>query len=241
LKSRKIKTSKKDEFETTEQFQERIKKEFAQPIVASMNIDSLWAFVDSKPKTSYDADSGTMTVSKDFESVMSVRNEKVEIAYVYSILLRLTEEMSKAELKMRKDAFEAEKRKAKKSKKYGWEDQALWESGLAGALFMAPGVKMFGISFPPGNSKTTAVKLTADITPGLAKSIKDSLNVLYIGKLRRPYIHEARHRFDTGWKEIPLVHLSLYEAWLFDKQSGKILSKVKGPQADESEKLDALK
>jgi len=73
------KTLKKDEFETTAQYNERIKVEYQKPIIDNLNIDSSFAFVTCSPLRNhfrgltekgyfYDADKQLLTINGDFDT-----------------------------------------------------------------------------------------------------------------------------------------------------------------------------
>ena len=233
-------TERKDEFDTTEQYQRRSAEQAGKPIFGSVSQDSILAFVVN-PSSEYDADSQTLTISlktsvvwQSFtidESRLAVyikRGEmtklksigqnaygaKVEIETTHAKRFELAiHNISNFETEEVLDEYQKESRRRmlEMSAKYNLPETSFKEKGKI--VF----VKRFKMGLEE------------------ARAVKGKIAALILAKPIAPYISYGEiYRGATFsnptefFSQMYYVDVDLFEIWIYDKISGEIISKIKG-------------
>ena len=237
---RRKKAERKDEFETTDQYQKRLSGQSAEPLFGSVGPDAVLAFVVS-PSSQYDADSRTLTVSlktspvlQSFQidtSRLGVRikrgettiqksigqnayGAKIEIeeTYIKGFWLAIHNQLSfETEKVLSEDEKEIQRRMAEMRAKYN-----------------SPGTSL------DIGGKTVFVQ-RINMGPAEAKAAKDKIAALILAKPTTPNItygailSKATFKDPTEfYSQIYYVDVDLLEIWIYDKVTGKLITKIKG-------------
>jgi len=174
LEARK-KRSTKGEFETSEDYRQRVRRDFAAPLVGSITQNSLLAFETYELETSYDADSGEMLVTSKLENPIIGVTPKFDLG---SLKLSFRPEPTTTYVGSNAYGAKVIVKKERSSLYYLLlENYADFEND--------PGLSRRGYSV----DKSISTKIKVDVVN--AKHLKDSLRLLVVGKLIEPYIEEG--------------------------------------------------
>ena len=236
------KSEKKDEFETTEQFQKRLSTQRPEPLWGSVRPNSIFAFVIN-PRSEYDADNQTLTILIETSDVwQSSQIDKDRIAlkfkdvtstfgkkYIGQNAFGAKIEIEKCNLKSFELAihnqhnFETEKVFSESEKKSQKEMAEFYEKhNLIGAR-----------PSPSGGKTVIVIKLT--MTPSEAKVAKEMIAALCLARPTIPNIsyyaimYEATLEYPSDLlNQKYYVDVDLLEIWIFNRQTGEIIAKSKG-------------
>lgn len=215
------KASVKGEFETTEQFRQRIATEASKPLIASLNRQSIFAFVIAgfKLESKYDADQQMMNVKADLSRVRKGvgLDDESKMSLLWSITNRSN------------DSYTG-------SNAYG--AQATIERKVADFYNIAfmnyeqfPVVKTFLY-----RDYVKDISFSADIKMDVQKAMKakENLRLLVACRLVEPYtiegasyskptISNPRENFFRSYS----LNTELLELWVFDASTGEVYLKQK--------------
>jgi len=226
---------RKDEFETTEQFQRRLTEQAGEPLYGSVTQDSILAFVVS-PNSEYNADSQTLTISLSTSAVWKsaqIDNSRLALKIKSGEVIK--------DKSIGQNAYgarvEIEKTHAK-----GFELAIHNQSNFETEKVLDENMRR--LSERPESAKLPAdffeqIKKTAfvhkiKIASKEARAMKDKLSALILAKPTIPYIsygailREATFKDPTEFfSQMYYVDVDLFEIWLYNKQTGEILAKIK--------------
>jgi len=237
---RRKKTERKDEFETTDQYQKRLSGQSAEPLFGSVGPDSVLAFVVS-PSSQYDADSQTLTVSIETSPVwQSVQIDKSKLGVrikrgetykkksigqnAYGAKIEIEETYTKGfELAIHNhSSFETEKVLSE----YEKERQKRMAEMRAKYNLSSTSLDIGG--------KTVFLQ-RINMGPTEAKAAKENLAALVLAKATIPNIsngailHKATFKDPNEFfSQIYYVDVDLLEIWIYDKLTGELITKIKG-------------
>lgn len=234
------KSAKKDEFETTEQYQKRLANEAAAPLFDTVTPDGTFVFTVA-PETKYDADSQTLTISIRPEAVwqqgssidksrlaIKIKDESNSKATVgqnaYGAKVEMTERYGK-DYSIAVHNFDSFETTITYSK---WElEQKKRDEEMAEKYPSLRG----SISSHISGTKTIEHKIT--IPPAEAKNLKEVLSLLVLGKSVSPntsygaYLSKATYDSPTeSFQQFYYVDLELQEFWVYNKSTGRIIGKI---------------
>jgi len=229
------KAERKDEFETTEQFQRRLTEQAGKPLFGSVGQDSVLAFVVSAG-LGYDADSQTLTISLPTSAVwQSAQIDKSRLA-VKIKSGKVTKDKS-----IGQNAYGA-KVEIEKTYAKGFELAIHNESNFASEKVLDENMRRMSersdmpkmpASFFERMKKTAFVQ-RIKMSPEEARAAKDKISVLILAKPVAPYIsygailREATFKDPTEFfSQMYYVDVDLGEIWIYNKQSGEIITKIK--------------
>ncbi|MFH1702366.1 MAG: hypothetical protein ABIB41_02890 [Nitrospirota bacterium] len=225
----------KDEFESTEQYQRRLATQDEKPLFGSVGQNSILAFVSS-PSSAYDADSQTLKISLHTSPVwQSVQIDRSRLALeikseitkkksmgqnAYGAKVEIEELYVKEfELAIHNQVdFETEKDLGK-----SWKDiqSMMSEYNLPSESFK-------------GEMEATFVK-RLKMQPADARTVKDKIAALILVKPTAPFISSGATLHEATFKDpnqflgqMYYVDVDLLEIWIYNKQSGELLTKIKG-------------
>ena len=218
------KTKDKGEFETTEQYRQRIEQDNNKPLLGMININSTIAFVEdvnnlvSNIKNLYNADNKTMTYTLEGE-----RSQNSEIKYSSSYLDK-------------KNCFQIDLIVAL-SKDYVGTNGYGTKANVRQTISYIPSLVIE--NWNQGNWGEIQVNMPINV----ALTAKNQSRILFIGKLTKPLFSSGymsskptiQQPRDSSWI-YNYLHLNLEEIWIFNKETGEIYIKFK-PQ---EKKLNSL-
>lgn len=207
------KSTDKSEYETTEQYQQRLASFSKSNLWGLVNLDSLLAFV-VKPETEYDADTQTLSVSidasGDYVKVKRVSDTSQAVMQnvfgARSLVNSLTIEFFNLHINNIKDF-----RTTRKLSKYEIRSYAN----------TAP---------PPSAGSPTFFYRISSVKPHEAKIVRDEINAIFVVALRPPYIEEMKTSGTSGTSGNSAIYnytleVKLLEVWCYHTQTGAIILK----------------
>jgi len=235
------KAEQKDEFESTDQYKQRLSSLSEKPLFASVRQDSILAFVVS-PTVTYDADSQMLTInlktSPVWQSVQidrsklgleiktgEIRKENSIGQNAYGAKIEIEKLYSKEyELAIHNQSnFETERVLEEYEKK---SQQRMAEMRSKYNLPSGP--------FDDAYGKEAFVQ-RLKLLPTEARVVKDNVSALIVVKPTSPYITYGAILGEATFKDpnaffsqMYYVDIDLLEIWLYNKKSGEILIKIKG-------------
>ena len=216
LKKRKEKVEK-GEYESTEQYKQRIQELEHKPLIGGLTVNDLYSFVVT-PNSTYNADFQTLTLMIREASVFEGVAVNSSVIGIDGPKLYLEESTY-----IGSNAYGAAT-VVKKSRK-SYIDLAFSNKSALLSL----------IKQDDYNSGTFEFEL-GKITPETAKAIRDNIRVVFIYNLEEPYLlSEGYVRVDEPTINYPYDDLTVLEnvfaisqeIWIFNKTNGEILLKVK--------------
>lgn len=219
--------AEKGEFETTTEFESRVKREADAPILGGLPVDSTLAFklMNASGETVYDADAQTLTLAlalgkpiKEYESVEYMRELSVE----YEIA---------------KDTYQA-------SNAMGAQIDVTRHRGknynLAFANFPTFQVKRYlnsitrKLGYTSDIHKIDAIVIEMSMDVPTAKRVRDTLAALAIVRLVKPYTFEGTfydkptfNRPEEFFVQSFYLNVEVLELWVYDTATGEIYAKLK--------------
>lgn len=226
---------RKDEFETTEQFQRRLTTQAVTPLYGSVTLDSILAFVVS-PILEYNADSQTLTISLPTSEVWKsaqIDNSKLALKIKRGEVTRAKS--------IGQNAYgakvEIEKTYAKGFElaihnESNFETEKVLDESMR-RLLERPESAKIPASFFERMKKTVFVHRLKS-GPEEARATKDKLSAIILAKPTIPYIsygailREATFKDPTEFfSQMYYIDVDLFEIWLYNKQNGEIFTKIK--------------
>lgn len=197
----------KDEFETTVAFKERVANIAVKPILGSLTIGDYVAFLeeDSKITSQYDADNGNLWIGGHPTS-----------GKIYVQAMPVTSVLIESKLIPQSTASTSNTSSSNSNvKKLSFDVCAL-------------GFPQFGSPIRFDDYKTSV-----SMSPDEARSTKENIGVLYVGKLSNPYWVKysdylkptSLNPTEVYWSGDTLI-LQDIQVWLFNKTSGRVLQKI---------------
>lgn len=237
---RQKKDEKKDEFETTDQYEKRLSNQSAKPLFGSVYPDSVLAFIVSH-SSQYDADTQTLTVILETSPVwQSVQIDRSKLAiqvkrgeatkeksigqnaYGAKVVIEKTYIKSFELAIHNQGSFETEKvlsEDEKKSQKRIAEMRAKYNLPATSVDIRGKTVFMQRINMGPMEAKAAKNKIAALV---LAKPTTPNIS---FGAILR----EATFENPTAFlSQMYYVDVDLLEIWIYDKLTGEIITKIKG-------------
>lgn len=213
LEKRKI-SARKDEYETIEQYKQRIQDSENKPLLGKLDLNDLFSFVVTPTSSYYSADLKTLTLWVRADVVLdgvSIDSSMVGIVgpnlysntstYIGSNAYGALTEVEKIRGTYVYLAFSNKSALPLISQEYGF-----------------------------GNFKLEL----GNITPEIAKAIRENLYIAFIYKLKEPYLRDgfvSQEPTRDDPKDYFWVHKNVHaiskEIWVFNKTNGEILLKVK--------------
>jgi hypothetical protein len=199
----------KGEFETTEEYQTRIKKELGETIYGLLTIDNIYAF---KPMvgvdTNYDADKQILRATVKPEPIFNPENLRDE-----RLTFTIRIDHQNKGVYVGQNPFGAKKEIVKLD--------------LSTYSILPININEFSLD-------CRGLNFRLNMNSNKAKKSKDHVQVLYIGRLTSPFIKSESFFKDAtfdfpmeGINAINYLFFELSEIWLFDEISGEILYKQK--------------
>jgi hypothetical protein len=225
LENRK-KTEQKDEFESTEQYRERLAKQTNMPLFGSVNQDALFAFVENS-KINYDADTQTMTVTLHTSDMRGLpRIDKDRLA----MLIRFGE--MKKEKTMSQNAYGA-KAEIEKTSVQQFELAIHNHSNFETERVLPEYKRGWTIHREMIESeKETRFVQRFKVPSDQARSAKDKIGTLILVKLTSPYttygslFKQATFKDPSEFfSQIYYLDVDLQQIWVYDKTTGEIIAK----------------
>lgn len=229
------KAERKDEFETTEQYQARLRKQAVQPLFGSIAPDAILAFV-MNPGANYDADSQTLTLSIITSAVWeSVQIDKTRLA------LSIKQAKPTKEKTMGQNAYgaqvEIEKTYAKAFElaihNYSSFQMENTLPENMRRIMERPDMPKPDAKFVESLKKPSFVQ-KINMQPEEARVAKDRITALILARPTTPYIsygavlRKATFKDPTEFfSQMYYLDVDLLEIWLYDKTTGEIVSKAK--------------
>lgn len=209
--------AKKDEYETTEQYKQRIQDEEHKPLIDTLTLDDIFSFVVF-PESKYDADTQTLTLMVKATILGDqYKNDWLMVAIHGPDLYRLKNTY------IGSNAYGAET-----------EIEKLRVIDIQLAFSNKSGLPLnYSYNLPE------AFKFDLEnITPETAKAIRNHLYMAFIYQLKEPYFSESYSMIeptrdepkDYFWSHKNILTL-LKEIWVFNKTNGEILLKLKTDDA----------
>jgi hypothetical protein len=171
----KKKRSTKDEFETSEDYRQRVRRDLAAPLIGNISQNSVLAFETYELETSYDADSGEMLITSKVENPIIGVTPNFERG---SLKLSFKPEPTTTYIGSNAYGAKVVVKKQRSSLYY-----LLLENYAD--FVNDPGLSRRGYSV----DKSISTKIKVDVVN--AKRLKDSLRLLVVAKLIEPYIDEG--------------------------------------------------
>ncbi|WP_395064738.1 hypothetical protein [Flavobacterium sp.] len=219
----------KNEFETTEQFEKRLSIETERKVLGTLNEDDLFAIKSQYQnlnclKFKYDADNQEVELAIELKDYINEEN-KIEFDGKKKSI-----EISKSTLKNQKyngkNAFGVSKEINSRQELYYNLQIENWKSFI---------------------NKDNLINLKFKVKPNIAKKIKEEdlygynglLGFIYIGKINESlvsngYYYSGKPTITKPYEfeyNINYIDFDLYEIWVYNKNTGEILSKVKPKEA----------
>lgn len=197
-----------NEFETSEQYQNRLFAQYKKPILESLDINSLFAFKPEKCESKYNADRKVLTVSlfisAPFNKGFNLKYEEKAIgSYLGTNAYGATRKIDQTEIT--------------------WYQIAIDNLSYLNSLNEESA----------GLSEWYFVN-NLSIEPTLAMKLKQSLQALFICKLSEPYVSEEQMiksaTFDSPTFERTyyyFLHADVIEIIFYDYSTGEIIKRVK--------------
>lgn len=227
LEQRSLSSSKKDEFETTEEYSERIRAEQTKVIIDSLFANSVYAFKARDCKPQYDADKQTFfaqcklspfaqqpSLRSDFPrniKAVSWRFESKDLgSYTGTNAFGVSAEVSRSQLISYNIAI------------HNWDEFPLEE------------VIDKDDPLAPFLDKKKAFLLQMELPPAKAKLLKPSISALFVCTLAPPFVSKFED-YSAATLDNPLsviyttyyVHARLVEVWFYNETTGEVLKKIK--------------
>lgn len=236
---RRKKAERKDEFETTDQYQKRLSGQSSEPLFGSVGPDAILAFVVS-PSSQFDADSQTLTVSLGtspvWQSVQIDRSRlgvrikrgettkqksigqnaygaKVEIEETHAKGFELAihnQRSFEKETVLSEYEKESQRRMAEMRAKYNLPAISL---DMGGETVFVQRINMGPTEAKAAKDKIAALILAKPITP----------NISYGAILRKATFKDPTEFFHQMY----YVDVDLLEIWIYDKLTGELITKIK--------------
>jgi hypothetical protein len=194
-------TLTKDEFETSQQYQERLSVQSSKPIVGSLNINSVFAFKLDECLSKYDADLNFFALSFDYflsENNVKIKHDIHDLGSYWGT-----------------NAFGASIKVDK-------------SESIIHAIFIHNNVFVKRINEAP--SPQSNFECTLSIGPEIAKLIKSSIQALIICKLVEPYISNeivrSKPKFDYPYDSNfnnNYLHADVIGIIFYNYSSGEVL------------------
>ncbi len=208
----------KGEFETTDEYNKRISEGISKPISGNLTKDSLFAFVASEIEKKYDADKQLLNVKAKLSDSWSIIAMSGIVAggkggYGIECKSSTKTEGTYSATNALGTKKEVEKFKSEKYyvvptnyNKFSLKDEIIYK-------ILSTDIKM---------DTQTAIK------------VKESLRVLLVGKIVKPYIDSGIQIIEPSYSS-PIdgviknmaVKMEIAEIWYFDANSGKVFLKIK--------------
>jgi hypothetical protein len=188
--------NRKDEFETSKQFKERVQNLNAKTILGSLRMDSVYAFSIDPPsyvgmphglrQMEYDADHGSLRIffSSDYCCSLGGSHFGTNEAFRWKELAGLSN-----------------------------DNKSSWNGLVIRNLHDFPIQTVYG---------TSVIPISISASPEEAKKLKQRIKVLLIGKLEKPFI-SFQSGDPTSYS---FVHVRLAEIRVYDPGSGRVYSKL---------------
>jgi hypothetical protein len=212
LKNRKI-SAQKGEYETTEQYKQRVQNEEQKPLIGLLGVNDIFSFVVN-PESKYNADSQTLTIVVKTTGVLNGFKTDNSRAGILGPTLYY-----KKSTYMGSNAFGA--------------STEIEKILMLKVVLAFSNISALPLDKPTYGEKNIEFKLE-NIKPEIAKVIREQLQVAFIYKLEEPYhsvgsmIHEPTRDEPRDSSFIIENVLATSKAiWVFNKVNGEILLKVK--------------
>lgn len=201
---------KKSEFETTAQYNARIEKEKAVPLMGSLTMQSLFAFSFSKLSVQYDADQSMLTVGIEQQSVFDNDYDESNVEFTGLLWDSLEKRLGSY---IGSNAFGVKKRIQ------AWRDTEI----IVGIT------KKFISSIDSSNPIACSFSVDAQY----AKTLKNTVRLLVIGKLTKPYMGQYEYE-DTATITNPthvitksfMIYIQPVAIRVYDIQTGKVFCRL---------------
>jgi hypothetical protein len=205
------KDERKDEFETTDQYQKRLSGQSSEPLFGSVGPDAILAF-GVTPSSQYDADSQTLTISLMASSVLkSVQIDSSRLG------VKIKRGQTTKHKSIGQNAYGA-KVEIEETYAQGFElaihnhRNFETEKNLTGYNFVQR------INMGPTEAKSLKYKIAALI---LAKTTTP--NISYGASLSKATFNNPTEFFHQTF----YVDVDLLEIWIYDKRTGELITKIK--------------
>lgn len=206
-------STKKDEFETSDAYGERLASLQTSELAAGLKVGDTMAFKrrDISNQLKYVADTGQMMVELSFGFLTYIPTARPIDAFVKTDIINLSTKST---------------REYRGSNAFG-----------ASVLVRSTQYEACAVAFKNLPAKPGATAIFADMTPDEARASKGHLAVLYVGKLTAPLLADFDHYSgptinspsEVGWSGDALI-FNLDQMILYDDQTGKIYKrKIIGP------------
>jgi hypothetical protein len=231
----------KEEFESTEQYEHRLKTQSKKPLFGSVGKDAILAFVVS-PISAYDADSQALSISipisevwktlgmDDSKLALDIRRGKTTKQKsigqnAYGTKVEIEETYAKSfELAIHnRHSFEIKKVLSEYDKEHAR---------------LRPKHNLPATSLDLDIRRLAAFEKQIDMSPTESKAAKSKIEALILAKPTPPYISYGCIRHEATFESpfyflgrMYYVDVDLLEIWIYDKLSGEIIVKIKGKES----------
>jgi len=202
----------KDEFETKEQFQQRINNAWMKPIIGNMTIMDKFAFIQEYSEKKYDADNAQFIFTIDYwECGGGILIKNIRIGDN-----EFGAEVARSEAKAMK-------------RKQRMQGKSTFGADIAGAL-MSEAMKQAGINeaytiYMPREDLSKMQQIVVNMSPNEARQASNNMRVLFICEIKNLGTAEANDI--CFWSHhINAVKVNLEKIIIFNYQSGEIYRTV---------------
>ena len=240
----KSKQISKNEFETTQQFEDRLKSNNHKPIIGDLNEDSLFIF---KPKYK-NIDYSIFNYNADSENLeLAIKPDK-NYDYLDKSPINTDRLIVLNEITIKDKSYNAVNAFGVSTEIHSTESKKYYLAINNWNEFF--GERFIRTDYSDGERYFDLLKFNFKVEPKIAKQIKENdlitdshnsfgkncqLSSLYIGKIIRPFSYENTHTSDNATLSKPFeykkyykyINFHLEEIWIYNKDTGEVYIKIK--------------